>query len=78
MRGRRPDGLTIRAPDFPELERIANSDTLPCSEFVVSALFWESPQAGAAKSLLLNSTATNARFGEPVAIPTLGPCGLAC
>src|SRR2546422_6169287 len=29
MRGRRPDGLTIRVADFPELERIAHSDTLP-------------------------------------------------
>src|SRR5436309_5329273 len=29
MRGRRPDGLTIRAPDFPELKQIAHSDTLP-------------------------------------------------
>ena len=29
MRGRRPDGLMIRAPDIPALERIAHSDTLP-------------------------------------------------
>jgi transposase len=29
MRGRRPDVLTIHAPDMSELERIAHSDTLP-------------------------------------------------
>ena len=29
MRGRKPEVLTILPPDFPELERIARSDTLP-------------------------------------------------
>jgi len=29
MRGRKPEALTIRSPDIPELERIAHSDASP-------------------------------------------------